>query len=45
MEAVGWPFTYPSSLRIVGGIEQEVWLVYISACPGRDLVSVAATPS
>jgi hypothetical protein len=44
METLEGPFTYPS-LRIVGGIEQEVWLVYISACPLRDVVSVAATPS
>jgi hypothetical protein len=34
-----------SGTDIVGGVEQEVRAVYISACTGRDVSSVAATPS
>jgi hypothetical protein len=45
MEGVEGPFTYPCALRTVGGIEQEVWLVYISAGLGCDVISVATTPS
>jgi hypothetical protein len=37
--------TYPAPYGIVGGVEQEVRVVYISACTGRDVSSVAATPS
>jgi len=29
----------------VEGVEQELRVVYISACTGREVISVAATPS
>ena len=40
------PFELPyTPCRIVGGVEQEVRVVYIFACTGREVISVAATPS